>query len=111
MGMDIESDYERFRTLVSDYVEYMLAYFPRRAKQDWKIDCYQSVSEFETKFPTPESRTELIEKLENEKECIRDAINDCEPIFNTIKGGNLPPRLNQGNPNTTDYHPGHLEVY
>ena len=90
MSFDVFADYRQFREIVQDYAEHMLQFFPQTAREDWVVECYCSADDFETRFPTEEKRTQIIEDLQQTQESIDDAIRFCQPLFDMFPVENRP---------------------
>ncbi len=84
MSYDLQADWEKFREITKEYSERMLNFFPESSKEDWLVICYQSFDAFLDRFPSPEARDEILEYIERVDEEIRDAIEDCRPIFDAM---------------------------
>lgn len=84
MSYDPERDWKRFKELVEGYCERMIRDCPGASKSNWTVVCYQSFDAFVKRLSSPEVRDEVIERLEQTEEALKDAIRACEPILDAF---------------------------
>lgn len=84
--MDVFSDYERFRGIVRERVEYRLLNEPDDMHSHWVIACYQSVDVFKELFPDEQRRRNMICHLATSAAVTRiavsEAIAEAESVLN-----------------------------
>jgi hypothetical protein len=76
--------HEQFRLLVRHLVRQRLRHNYVK-KDDWVVQCFRSIEEFETKFPDPVERSNMLEDLAYRHDRIAAAVEVAsERIFHSI---------------------------
>ena len=86
MSHDPNKDWKKFREITAMYCEHELKFLPAAAEEKWMISCYQSLAAFVKRFPSSESREEIIRKLQETTQAVGNDLDRLLKIYRQIFG-------------------------